>query len=201
MSASLTTNKKSEKAHGNGRTAPTSSKPHGKKASKYRPTGVTTLTGSKHAKRLTAGILEVLCGLRSASEGAEALGISLPRYYVLETRALQGLIDALEPLPRGRKKKPADIIEDLQADKARLERDLCRMQSLVRVAQRSVGLPAAESMRPASKRKSKAGDGDRKKRRRRHTNRAGKAVAALRKQAEPEPGGADASNWSAETDE
>jgi hypothetical protein len=183
-------NKKEKSANGNGggHAGRTSSK---KKSSTYRPTGATTLTGSKHAKRLTAGILEVLCGLRSAGEGAEALGISLPRYYVLETRALQGLIDALEPLPRGRQKKPADIIEDLHADKARLEREIGRLQSLVRVAQRAVGLPAAESMRAPSKRKSKATASGTKKKRRRHTNRAGKAVAALRKQVEDAPDDGD----------
>src|SRR5262245_35607247 len=103
-------------------------------------TGPRTLTGSAEAKRVAAGILEVLSGLRSAGEGAQALGISLMRYYVLETRALQGLIGSLEPRPRGRRQSPEDRLGALTRENERLEHELGRMQALVRAAQRSVGL-------------------------------------------------------------
>jgi hypothetical protein len=46
-------------------------------------------------------ILEVLAGLRTPAEAAQSLQISLPRYYVLETRALEGLVAGCEPKPLG----------------------------------------------------------------------------------------------------
>ena len=49
------------------------------------------LTGSHEAKRQGAVILEVLCGLRDAKAGADAMRVTANRYYQLETRALQGL--------------------------------------------------------------------------------------------------------------
>ena len=198
MSTSHHNKEKSSKAASplNNKEAKVTTKTRPPKAPAYRPTGTTTLTGSANAKRLAAGILEVLGGLRPTSEGAEALGISLPRYYVLETRALQGLIDAMEPLPRGRQKKPVDIIETLQQDKSRLEREILRLQSLVRLAQRAIGLPTAEAIQQPPRKGSKASKtaagepGTKKKRRRNRTaNRANKAVAALRKQADVDPSG------------
>ncbi len=66
-----------------------------------KPTGPGALKGSPEARRQAALILEVLCGVRTATDASKAMGIALPRYYVLETRALQGFILALEPLPRG----------------------------------------------------------------------------------------------------
>ena len=50
------------------------------------------------AQRLAAAILEVLAGVRSPPAASELLGISLPRYYQLEARALEGLVAALGPL-------------------------------------------------------------------------------------------------------
>jgi hypothetical protein len=49
------------------------------------------------AQRLAAMILECLAGVRAPPSAAEILGISLPRYYQLEARALQGLVAALAP--------------------------------------------------------------------------------------------------------
>ncbi len=51
------------------------------------------------AQRLAATILEVLAGLRSPPEASQALAVSLPRYYQLEARALEGLVAALAPRP------------------------------------------------------------------------------------------------------
>jgi len=56
----------------------------------------------REARRLATLILEVLAGGRTPTEAAQALEISVPRYYQLEGRALRGLVAACEPRPRGR---------------------------------------------------------------------------------------------------
>src|SRR5260370_35868630 len=56
---------------------------------------------STEAKRLTAAILEVLAGARTPTEAAQVLALSLPRYYLLEARALQGMLVACEPRSLG----------------------------------------------------------------------------------------------------
>ena len=61
------------------RRSPPRPKVHGPKA----------LTGSSDAKRQAAILLEVLAGLRSASDASATLEISIMRYYMIETRALR----------------------------------------------------------------------------------------------------------------
>lgn len=53
-------------------------------------------------RRRAAAVLEVLGGAKSPFEAAEVLGIALPSYYLLEARALEGLVSACEPKRRGR---------------------------------------------------------------------------------------------------
>lgn len=143
-----------------------------KVAHKVNPkTGPKTLTGSAEAKQQAAVILEALSGSRNTEDASRAMGVSLSRYYVLETRALQGLIGALEPRPKGRRHRPEDELEKLRRDHERLERDLARSQALVRAAQRSMGIPAASS---ESKLRGKG------RRRRRVAPRAMRAVTVLR---------------------
>lgn len=92
-------------------------------------------------------ILEVLGGLKSPPEAAESLGVSLTYYYVLETRAIEGLLLACEPKPKGPRSSPEKQLEDLRRDKDRLERELLRTQAIARAAQRSLeqeGREAAE---------------------------------------------------------
>ena len=96
-------------------------------------------TASRDAKRLAAVLLEVLAGLRTPVQASELLEVSLPRYYQLETRALAGFIAACEPRPRGRPSDAVDL-EALRRDNERLQRDLTRQQSLVRLTQRTVGV-------------------------------------------------------------
>jgi hypothetical protein len=69
-----------------------------------RMTGGSTLgrDASREARRLAAAILEVLAGVRTPAQAATAVGLSLPRYYQVEGRALQGLLAACEARPRGR---------------------------------------------------------------------------------------------------
>ena len=56
---------------------------------------------SAETKRLATAILEVLAGVRSPADAAKTLEISLPRYYLLEQRALAGLLAACEVRTKG----------------------------------------------------------------------------------------------------
>jgi hypothetical protein len=114
-------------------------------------------------KRQAAAILEVLAGARTPTEAATALAVSLPRYYQLESRALAGLVAACVPKPKGRVKSPVSEVASLRQQNERLQREVTRQQTLLRAAQRTVGLPP-----PAPLPAKSAG----KKRRRRPTARA-----------------------------
>ena len=96
--------------------------------------------GGREAKRIAAAILEVLGGARSPTEAATALAVSLPRYYLLEARALAGLLQACEPRPVGRVRSTAHDLVAARRQIERLQRDCARSQALVRAAQRTVGL-------------------------------------------------------------
>lgn len=129
------------------------------------------LTGDEGAKRSATLVLEVLAGLRTPSEASTALGVSTMRYYVLERRALEGMVQALQPRPKGKRRRPEDALQEAGREKVRLERENGRLQALVRAAQRTMGLP-----RPPSREKTKE---DKRRRRRPHV-RAVKALALLR---------------------
>ena len=136
-----------------------------------RPAGPKVRGGDRESRRVAAAILDVLAGARTPGQAAEALSVSLPRYYALETRALEGFVKACEPRPKGRSKTPEKEIAMLRREVERLRREDARKQALLRAAQRAVGLTA-----PPPKPK--------KKRRRRASVRALKAAAVLR--SEPE---------------
>lgn len=129
--------------------------------------------GTTAAKRVAAAILEVLGGIRLPSDAATALGVSLPRYYQLETRALNGLVGACEPRPIGRVRSVESELASAQREIDILKRDCSRQQALVRLAQRTVGLSPPQPSKPGPK-------GMRK--RRSPTVRALKAVAVLNSQ-------------------
>jgi len=97
--------------------------------------------GTAQAKRITAAILEVLGGLRTPGQAATALAMSLPRYYLMENRAIQGMVSACEPRLLGRTMTPAGELTKLRKDYERLKRDYDRQQAVLRAAQRAVGLP------------------------------------------------------------
>jgi hypothetical protein len=110
---------------------------------------------SREAKRLAAAILEVLAGERTPTEAARALGLSVTRYYQVESRALRGLLVACEPAVKGRARSAFKEVTALRQDKERLQREVLRQQALVRAAQRSVGLtppPPLPTARSAGKR-------------------------------------------------
>lgn len=140
-------------------------------AGKPGRSGPRPLGGDEDAKRRAVMILEVLAGLRTPSEASAALGITAMRYYVLERRALEGMVGALGPRPKGRRQRPEDALAELRREKVRLEREGGRLQALVRAAQRTMGLP------PTPSRERKKGD---KRRPRRPQVRAVKTIALLR---------------------
>jgi hypothetical protein len=131
---------------------------------------------SRDAQRVAAAILEVLAGGRTPTDAAVALGIAVPRYYLWEQRALEGLVAACEPRPVGQAVSERHQIAVLQKEVARLKQDCARQQALVRAAQRTIGL-APPAPKSATKTQSKATG--KKARQRRPIVRALKAAAAL----------------------
>ena len=91
-------------------------------------------------RRRAAAVLEVLGGAKSPAEAAEALGITLATYYVLEGRALEGLIASCEPRARGRTAAPGKTLVSLRRENDRLRQDLSRTQALARAVQRAAGV-------------------------------------------------------------
>ncbi len=129
---------------------------------------------SREAKQRAAAILEVLAGARTPTQAAQALGIALSRYYLLEDRALAALVSACELQPRGPRHDGARRVASLERECERWQRECARQQALVRAAQRSIGLSAPP---PPSALKDKG-----KKRRRRPTVRALAAANRLRQE-------------------
>ena len=177
-----------------------------------RRTGAKAATRKKHrlqggtsdANRTAVAILEVLAGLHTPAEAARALRVSLPRYYVLETRALEGLVAACEPKPLGKQTSPATRLATLEKELQQARRECARHQALVRVAQRSVGLPVSAA-RP-EKQTAKPDRAGRKRRPRRPTVRALRAAKTLRENSPGPPAAeglqpsvADGSNSGAST--
>lgn len=159
--------------------------PPARRAVRPRP-GMTKFSGasrSREARRLAAVILEVLAGERTPTEAAEAVGVSVPRYYALEGQALEGLLKACEPRPRGPRRSPEREIVQLQAEIERLEREGARSVALLRATRRTVGLPPAE--RAPQKKPACGGKGEKKRRKRRPTARALRAAKLLRNREEP----------------
>jgi hypothetical protein len=105
------------------------------------------------ARRKAAAILEVLAGARKPSDAAQALGITVMRYYLLEMRAIQGLVKACEPAKLGPKVSPDREAQCLRRQVATLERECARYAALARVAQRAVNLlpPPADKKTVAGK--------------------------------------------------
>jgi hypothetical protein len=152
---------------------------------------------SHDARRVATVILEVLAGVRTPTEAAAAVSLSVPRYYLWEQRALEGLVRACEPRPKGKAASERHQIAVLEKEVARLRQDCARQQALVRASQRTIGLaaPGPSATKPAAKPGGKATTGTgapacgsrsaagavagKAKRKRRPVARALKAVAAL----------------------
>jgi hypothetical protein len=104
---------------------------------------------TREARQRAAAILEVLAGGRTPAQAAAALAVSLGRYYLLEAKALQGLLAACEPAPRGPTVDPQQQVEALRRDCQRWQRECARQQALVRAAQRTIGLAAPPAIAAA----------------------------------------------------
>jgi hypothetical protein len=136
---------------------------------------------SGEANRRAAAILEVLAGERTPSEAAQTLGVSLPHFYLLERKALEGLVRACEVQPKG--PPPPSAAEKLalvEQQLAAAQREAQRLAALVRVTQRAVGLPA----RPDKADVKPAGGVGKRSRRRKPSVRALRAAQTVRKNAE-----------------
>lgn len=92
------------------------------------------------SRKQAAVVLEVLAGLRSCEQAAQALGLSLQTYYNLEARALRGLVHGCTPTPPGRTMMLLKQVKSLEIKSAGLEKQLGRYQALLRNAQRAAGL-------------------------------------------------------------
>jgi hypothetical protein len=110
---------------------------------------------SERARKAAAAILQVMAGLKTPTEVSGVLGVSLNRYYQLETRGLQALIKAMEPRPRGRSIRPEAEVARLEKAKASAERDATRYQALLRASQKALGFAAVSVHRGDSKRKAR----------------------------------------------
>jgi hypothetical protein len=106
----------------------------------------------RDARRQAAAILEVLAGVRTPTEAAEALGMSLPRYYQVEVRALRGLVGACEARPKGRQPDGENAVAALKRELERWRREAARQQALARAAQRAVGLSPPPPAKATGKR-------------------------------------------------
>ena len=92
------------------------------------------------ARRLCAMILEVLGGGRTPTDAAGALGISVPRYYLLEARALKGLLKACGRRAKGRKRTAESELVHLAEELRRTRSERDRLGALLRASQRTLGL-------------------------------------------------------------
>jgi hypothetical protein len=136
--------------------------------------GAKSVRGSDAARRLAALLLEAWSGVRSTQSASDAMGVALTRFYQLEARALQVLVQAMEPRPRGRQVTVETQVAKLKAETRRLQRDVERYQALYRTAQRALGLTVAKTPTPE---KNAAPGG--KRRRGPRKKARGQAVAAV----------------------
>ena len=98
---------------------------------------------TSQASQRAAAILEVLAGERTPRQAAIALSMTLPNFYIVERKALNGLVKACEPQPKGPPAPgPERKLEALESELARCKRECQRQEALVRATQRAVGLPA-----------------------------------------------------------
>jgi hypothetical protein len=152
-----------------------------RESTSHPPPGSLGKEASREANRRAAAVLEVLGGLRMPSEAAAALRISVNHYYLLERKALAGLLAACEPQPKGpRGPSTEKKLKTLERELETCRRECIRQTALVRATQRAVGLPAVPS--PSKKRGKAAGKKTLAvKRRRRHpTVRALRAAETVR---------------------
>jgi len=109
------------------------------------------VAATPQARTTATLVLESLSGVRSAPQAAQALGVTLARYYVLEAKAIAGLLHACEPTPPGPPPGEASerALARLQATSRQQEQELLRLRAVLRTTERGLGLPPPA--RPAGK--------------------------------------------------
>ncbi len=124
-----------------------------KKPRRERSPGPRVEGGSRDARRVAALILEVLAGQRTPTDAARELGVSVTRYYGVEAQALEALVAACEPKPRGPHRSASALIAKLEKKVAQLEKECARRQALIRLSQRALGLgkPAEPERKPGKR--------------------------------------------------
>lgn len=120
-----------------------------KRPQRQQPMGPKAVRGSDAARRQAALLLEVWSGVRTAQAASEAMGVAVTRFYQLEARALQMMVSAMEPRPRGRQKTAESELGKLRLERQRLLRDVERFQSLYRTSQRTLGVAIAKPQEPS----------------------------------------------------
>jgi hypothetical protein len=98
-------------------------------------------------------VLSVLSGELPVSDAIEKAGISRQGYYNLETRGLQGMLLALDPMA-GNGAQAASVSERMMALEAqikRLEQEKRRAQRLLMLSHRRLHLPVRRRSGPRSK--------------------------------------------------
>jgi transposase len=86
------------------------------------------------ARRRAEMIMKVRCGLMSASQAAEQLGVSRKTYYKWEERGLSALLSSLEDQSGGRPSQPVDV------EKQSLEQQLIQVRRENAVLQHKMAL-------------------------------------------------------------
>jgi hypothetical protein len=120
-------------------------------ANQRGPQGPRMNEASREARKVAAAILEVMGGARLPSDAAKALSISLPRYYLLESRALNGLLFACEPRRIGRVRSTESELTAARKEVQQLQQECARYSALVRAAQRTIGLSQPQLPKPGEK--------------------------------------------------
>jgi hypothetical protein len=124
------------------------------------------------------------------AEAAQALSVSVPRYYALEQRAVAGLVAGCEPHLQGPAKSPQQRVAELEREVQRVRHQCDRQRALARAVQRTVGLPMPAGSVVTGKGRANCPTppaSGKKRRTRRPTVRALKAAQALRDTQAEEP--------------
>jgi len=116
---------------------------------KGKSKGPKVTAGSQEARQIASVILEVLAGVTTPADAAVALGMSMPKYYTLEVRSLNAMIESCEPKPKGRVQTPASKMEAMEKEMKGLKQSQARQQALLRAARRAMGLTPKVEKKPA----------------------------------------------------
>lgn len=85
-------------------------------------------TDREQARQRAEMILKVRSGLLSATEAAQALGVSRKTYYKWEKRGLAAMLEGLCERSSGRPASPGDGEKELKRTMAAMEKDLRRQE-------------------------------------------------------------------------